>query len=245
MSDDPQITDPATPPAPPSPVDPVSTPAPEPTAPPAVTPEPQQLDTEALKKEISESVTGEVQKSVIAKIAEALGLGKKEEEALPTDPAELLEMVENKTRETAESVLSERENAAQKQQETRDQELTSGAEKFKQLWTDQYSQLAESGRVPKIVTPTDVNDPGNIAKAKILSKLRTILNENEANGIDYVPTLKEVFYENTDILRIETTTGANAPISGGGRATTPNSGLAYEALNKTSLEDLIKAKRES
>ena len=67
--------------------------------------------------------------------------------------------------------------------------------------------------------------------------------KTNTKGINYVPTLKEVFYEHPEVLSTATTTGTTAPISGGGRAIINNQGgLSYKELHNTNIEDLIKAK---
>ena len=239
MPDDPiQITpEPITPPAPPEP-----TATPEPQLP---TPAEPSIDVEAIKKEVSEGVTT----TVLEKIKSAFGLSEKQKEELPTNPEELLAKVREESKKVIQEALTAKETADEKaQQEAESQrqtQITEGAEKFKQLWADQYTDLADQGKVPKITNADDPNDPGNQAKTKILTKLKQILDENEKNGVDYVPTLKEVYYETPNILSTETQAGANVPISGGGRSTTPNAGMSYEQLNKTPIEDMVKAKSES
>ncbi len=185
-----------------------------------------------------------VAKSIIDKIAEGLGITKKEEKAqIPTDPDGLAKFVEDKSAKTVQKVLEDREQAEKDAQETQEKSLAEGAKRFQDLWTSQYNELAESGRLPKVTNAGDLNDPGNQAKTKILTKLKQVLDENQAKGVDYVPTLKEIFYEFPDVLRTDTVAGANAPVSGGGRAVANSGqGLPYDNLHKTDIEDLVRAK---
>jgi len=219
---------------------------PEPVVSPAVTPDPVVQPVETSTPPIDEAtITEKVSKGVLAKLSEAFGLTKKEEEQLPTDPKELLKLAEERGSEAAKKVLEDREEDARFQQESQEKQITEGAQKFQQLWLNQYKDLANANRVPQIVNAQDPNDPGNVAKVQILTRLKQILDENQANGIDYVPTLKEVFYETPNILSTATTTGANVPVSGGGRTTSSTNGLAYSALNKMDIDDIVKAKYEN
>lgn len=235
---DSEKTLPATPPAQPPVTEPATSPATEST-PPATPPAAPQVDLEKVQSEVTEQVS----KSVLEKIAGALGLNKEEKKTLPTDPDELAKFIQYNAKKGTESVLSERERADQEIQAARETQLTEGAARFQQLWRDQYSELAESGKVPKITDPNDKNDPGNQAKIRILTKLKQIIDDNAAKGVDYVPTLKEVFYENPNVLTIETTTGATVPISGGGRTiSNPSSVMPYDKLRETDIEDMVKSK---
>lgn len=189
------------------------------------------------------AVTEKVTKTVIERIAEGFGITKKEEVAkIPTDPEELAKFVQDNAKKATEQLLTEREQREKEAQEAQQKQITEGAQRFQTLWKSQYEELAATGRVPKITNPADKNDPGNVAKVKILTKLSEKLRENQANGVDYVPTLKEIFYEHPDILSTATTTGATAPISGGGRAMATGGGLTYDQLHNADTEDLIKAK---
>jgi len=193
-------------------------------------------------EKIESSITEKVSKSLIERIGTALGMTKEEKKQIPTDPDELRAFVREESKRGTQEILSEREKADQKAQEEREQQITEGATRFQTLWKNQYNELAESGRVPKILKPEDKNDPGNIAKVKILTKLSQIIKENEANGIDYVPTLKEVFYENPNLLRTDTIAGATTPVAGRGRSVAPGEVLPYDRLHKTNLEDIVKEK---
>ena len=224
----PQVTEPA---SPQTPQQPTVTPTPTPS-----------VDVEAIKKDVRESVTGEVSKSLLEKIGGALGLTREEKKTLPTDPDELSKFIREEARKGTQEVLTNQERENQDAETARERQLTEGATRFQTLWTNQYIQLAESGRVPKIVDVNDKNDPDMQAKVKILTKLKTILDENQSKGIDYVPTLKEVFYENPDVLNTATA-GGNVPISGGGRViANSTSQLPYQQLNKASTEDLVARK---
>lgn len=218
---------------------------------PTETPEPteknkqESADTKELESRIEGSVTEKVSKSLLEKIGGALGLTKEEKAKLPDDPEELARFVRDESKKGVQEILTEREKAEQQEQAEKDKQISEGAERFRTLWKDQYNQLAESGRVPKIVNAADKNDPGNVAKIKILIKLSQIIKENQEKGIDYVPTLKEVFYENPNIISTATVAGADSPVSGGGRAPTPGGPMPYDQLKKTSIEDLVANRNSS
>lgn len=195
---------------------------------------------------LESTITEKVSKGVLDKIAGALGLTKEEKKSLPTDPDELAKFIQDNAKKGTEAVLTEREQAEQDAEQERQTQLNEGAQRFQNLWRTQYNELAESGRVPKVVNPQDPQDPGNVARVKILTKLKQIIDNNAERGVDYVPTLKEVFYENPDVLKIETTTGATVPVSGGGRTiTNASSALPYDSLHKMDVDDLIKRKYQN
>ena len=170
MPEDPNNPTP-TPPTPPAEPTPPSAPTPPPTETPPTPPPAPSVDKESLSKEISDSVSETVSKSLLEKIGGALGLTQKEKEGLPTDKEELANFVREQGRKGAEEVLTEREKQEQKESEQREQQLTEGANRFQTLWQRQYNELSEAGKVPKIEKADDLNDPGNQAKTKILLKL--------------------------------------------------------------------------
>ena len=230
-----EVTPPITPVTPDTPV------TPEPVTPTA----PVSPDLSGIKTELEGSITEKVSKSIAERIGAALGLNQKQKEELPTDPQELLKMVREESKKGTQEILSEQEKQTQQVADAREKQLTEGATRFQTLWADQYTQLAEGNRVPKIVNAADVNDPGNQAKVKILARLKEILDDNQSKGIDYVPTLKEVFYENPNLLNTATA-GGNVPISGGGRAIANNSqSLPYDQLNKATTEELLARKYQN
>ena len=235
--------DPVTPQVPATPTEPtVPSTSSEPTTPEAPTAPPvaAQPDMEAVKKDLESSITEKVSKGVVEKIAEALGITKKEEvEKIPQTKEELMQFVKDNARQTYDETQTEQQKQEQETQRQQDQQLQEGAKRFQTLWAGQYNELAERNLVPKITKAEDKNDPGNVAKVKILTKLKQMIDENQKKGVDYVPTLKEVFYENPNVLRTETTTGANAPISGGGRSTANGNMRSVGQLRETSFEDLV------
>jgi len=225
----PVATEPVTPPATP-PVTPPATPPVTPPTPPTASP----IDTATIEKNVSESVS----KSVIEKIGEALGLNKKEKEQLPTDPDELRAFVESASKKSAEAVLAEKENKEKEANVERERQIEEGSKRYQQLWSGQYEALSSAGKLPKIVDATDANDPGRQAKTKLLIKLYEVLQENEKNGIDEVPTIKEIYYEYPEVLK-GTIPGGTAPISGGGRNHASGTGLNYSDIHNQSFEEIL------
>ena len=230
------------------PVTPPTTPA----TPPVETPPtlPAQTTTQPNMDEISSklegTITEKVSKGVLEKIAGALGLTKQEKETLPTDPKELAKFIQDNARKGTEEVLSQREQEEQEAQKEQQEQITQGATRFQTLWKTQYEQLAQAGKVPPITNAADKNDAGNIAKVRILTKLKEMIEENAAKGIDYVPTLKEVFYEHPEVLTTQTIAGARVPVSGGGRSMATNGQpMPYDKLHATNIEDMVKASQSN
>jgi hypothetical protein len=228
------VTEPVTTPTPP--VEPTTPTTPtEPTTPQTPPTKPQEptptINTDEIKEEVS--------KGVIQKIGEALGLTKKEEAKLPTDPKELEKLVEDRSKKTVQEILDERDTKAKEEEEAHEKEVQEGAKRYQNLWASQYDQLATAGKLPKIEDINDVNDPGRQAKAKLLTKLYEVLQENEKNGIDEVPTLKEIYYDYPEVLTNKVA-GATTPVSGGGRTHSSGNAMDYNDIHNSSFEDILK-----
>lgn len=230
-----KVTPPVTPPTPPV-TPPVETP---PTPPALATPQP---NTDEISSRLEGSITEKVSKGVLEKIAGALGLTKQEKETLPTDPKELAKLIQDNAKKGTEEVLNRREQEEQEAQKEQQKRITQGATGFQKLWQMQYEELAEMGKVPPITNAADKNDAGNVAKVRILTKLKEMIEENAAKGIDHVPTPIEVCFKYPEVLATQTTTGARVPVSGGGRSMATNGQpLPYNKLHDTSIEDMVKA----
>ena len=232
---------PATPPAPT--VDPVSptTPPAAPITPPVAPPTPPAPPVPAPidVAKVEEKVT----KGVLAKIGEALGITKKESDKLPTDPAELKAYIDKSGTEAAKAILKEKEDAEVKAEETYDKSITQGAKEYQELWTRDYNELAKIGRAPAIVNAADANDPGIIARSKIMLKVKEVMDQNRAAGLDVVPTMWEIMSRFPDVLTLETITGANVPISGAGKnvpTTTPD----YDRIHNTPMTEMVANKHK-
>ena len=243
MSDEGNNQPPATPPATPSPEPPkppepgqtspppvptpdpgvpVTPPTTPPSTPPATPPpaEPPKVDTSEIEDKLEKSLTEKIAsnfeelKGVLAK---GLGLTKEEEKELPKDPKKLKVFIQKEAKRQAQGIIDKKEEESTKATKDDEKKKEEGATQYQQLWVRDYTTMAERGMVPKIEKADDVNDPGNVAKRKILLKLNEILTENAKNNVDHVPSLWEILASFPDIMRTETTTGANAPVSGGGQ----------------------------
>ena len=231
----PPATTPDTPPVTTTPpaVTPVTPPATPPTPP--ATPAP--IDTTKIEEKVS--------KGLLAKIADAWNLTKKEEEAIPTDPEGLKKYIDDITDKKLKAVADEREKKATQSQADQEKQLAAGAKNFQNMWVRDYNEMAKLNRVPAIVNATDKNDPGNIAKTKILFKLSEVLKENEAAGIDYVPSMWEIIARFPNVLRTETTAGATAPVSGGGSNPSANANQDYQRMHNTPIETMVANKAKT
>ena len=123
---------PTTPPVAPT-EPPATTPTTPPVTPPAVPPA-DPIDVEKMTQEIETTVTGKVEKSVLAKIAGALGLSKKEEEEIPTDPAKLKAYIQETAKEQAQEMFKARDEKTTQSAEDKQKQLSEGAEGFKKVW---------------------------------------------------------------------------------------------------------------
>lgn len=197
------------------------------------TPESNIETTEATKTEpkepevdlsqIKEEVSGEVSKSVIEKIGEALGLTKKEEAALPTNAEELQKVVDAKVQEALESrdrKYQEEQTQTQKAQEARVDGIITG-------WHTEYDRLAAVGKVPAIKDPDNPEDPGVKARRELILGIGDIIAEERKLGIVRTPALSEVLLN--EPTRLKGIPGADLPISG-------NSAVREEPANYSNKE---------
>ena len=235
----PPVTPPATPDQPAPLVDTIPATVPPPTiTSPQTTPQtpPTQEQLDEMKAEAEKLGTEKASKSFIQKLTEAFGLSKKEEEEVPTDPTKMKEYISNVAKKQAEETLKVRDEKAAETTKEQDDKLQEGAKNFQQTWTYQYEQMAINGGVPKIEKPQDPQDPGNIAKGRILLKLNEVLEENKKNGIDYVPSLWEILSRYPNVFK---TAGANVPVAGRGRTTGGETRMPYAKLHNTPIETMV------
>jgi len=154
------------------------------------------------------SVSDTVSKSVIQRLSESLGLNKKEAEELPTDPESLQKIVD-------ERVQSQLQDRDAKNEEIRKLEETQQSNNINSIikgWDSQYTQLAQSGKVPAIKKLSDPNDPGVVAKRKMIMAIGKVIEQNKAKGIEYTPTVAEILVNYPTVL--DGPPGADLPISG-------------------------------
>ncbi len=219
----PSVTPPSTPPSDPPVATPESTPTtsvpadtttPAPADAPTLPLAPKPMSEEqvaSLKKGITEDVSGEVSKSVIQKIGEALGLTKKEEvDNLPTDAEALKKIVDTEVtrrfeKETQDTVKQ------QKQEATNHQNRIDGTVRN---WHTQYSELSRLGKVPVIKNEADEQDEGVEARKKIILAMGGIISEMQKvnPNSDYLPSISEVLVRFPNVLKGPP--GADLPISG-------------------------------
>jgi hypothetical protein len=229
--------------APETPITPV-TPAAPPTPPADTKPTAPAFDPNALKAEIETSVGERISKGfqeIKDGLAKSFGLTKEEKAQIPTDPKELETFIQKKADERFDARMKEINDADQQSEQDRQKQTEEGAKTFQNLWARDYTEMANLKMVPPITKAGDKNDPGEIAKSRILLKLRELIDENEKNGIDYVPSLWEVMQRFPNVWRSETKTGANAPVSGGG-GNSMSVPSEYDRLHNTPLTAMVAAK---
>ena len=245
-------TPPVTPPVTPSvettpPVTPTTktttstTPATTSTTTPTTPPVTPSVDTTKLEGSMIEA---KVSRSVLQKIAEGLGITKKDEEKLPTDPIELKKYIDSAGKKQAEAILTAKDKEDTQVKADQAKKLEEGSKTFQSMWTHDYSEMIKVGMVPPITNAEDTNDLGNVAKTKILVKLSEVLKQNETDGVDYVPTMWEIMSRHPNLLRTETTAGVNSPVSGGGRIAGGAVDHSYQRIHNTPIEDMVKAKSQ-
>ena len=211
---------------------------PQPQAPVAPqTPSPAPVDSAKLKEEITRDVSGkvseEVSKSVIQRIGEALGLTKKEEAKLPTDPESLKKIVD----EAVSTRLDEFTRQQAEATETSEEEYRQKVDETIKNWYAQYNQLARIGKVPPVTNEGDRSDKGVNARKKIILAIGQMIEENKKAGVDYVPSIADAMLARPNVLTAAPP-GADLPISGNTSATESGGGLPYKSISKMSFKDI-------
>ena len=208
---------------------------------PAVTPEAPTLTDEqsnTLKESITKDLEGrvgeQVSKSVIQKIGEALGLTKKQEEALPTDAQQLQKLIDDKVKEKFDTLAQQAEQEEQLSEQQRSERVNTiiGG------WYTQYNQLAKSGKVPTIKNSNDENDVGVQARKKIIIAIGKMVDENKKQGVEYVPSVSDVLLSNPEVL--SALPGADLPISGNTQAQENNASFSHQEVRTKSFEELAR-----
>jgi hypothetical protein len=177
-----------------------------------------------LREGITKDVSGEVSKSVIQKIGDALGLTKKEEEELPKDPKALKKLVDS-----AVTKRFEKESEAAGEQVKVDGQNRQGRiDNIVKTWHFQYNELARLGKLPAIKNVNDTNDEGVVARKKLIRTIGNIIDEiNKVNpNSDYVPSISEAMVRFPTVLAAPP--GADLPISGNTAIRENEDSFSYE-----------------
>lgn len=219
-----------TPPADPTPTTPPSDPtsAPTTTAPtPPVEESKPSLSEEqvaSMRKDITEEVSGDVSKSVIQKIGDALGLTRKEEEKLPTDAESLKKLIDAEVGKQFSRVSKDAEKQDREDADTRQTRIDSTIKG----WHFQYNELARIGKIPVIKDAVDTNDEGIVARRKLILAIGKIIDEiRQADpNSDYIPSVSEALVRFPNILKGPP--GGDLPISGNTAVRESTDSFSYE-----------------
>ena len=196
-----------------------------PTTPTSKTEEPlSEEQVASMQEKITKDVSGEVSKSVIQKIGDALGLTKKEEEALPTDPATLKKLVDEAVTKRFERVSTDAEKQEQEDVTARQGRI----DNIVKGWHFQYNDLSRIGRVPAIKNLNDTTDEGVVARRKLIMAIGRIIDEvrkTDPNS-DHVPSISEAMVRYPGVLSAPP--GADLPISGDTAVREGEATISYE-----------------
>src|SRR3990167_225053 len=225
-----KTTPPTQPQAPQQPETPPSAP---PATPPAVSADQAAKLSEEITQDVSGKVSEQVSKSVLERIAGALGLTKKEEEKLPTDAETLKKLVDERVSEEFNRLAGEAEQEETKTEEERQGRINS----IISSWYTQYTQLANLGKVPRILKEGDQTDKGMQARKKLILAIGKKIEDNKKNGVNYVPSISDVLIENPNVLKGPP--GADLPISGNTQAA-EEGGFSYKEIANKSFEQIAR-----
>ena len=244
---DPAPTEPTTPPTtpetPPTETKPEETtpttpPATPPATPPVTDTKPElsedQVTTlkDSITKDVSGKVSADVSKSVIQKIGEALGLSKKEEEELPKDAEGLNKLIGKRVKEE----LSKAGEKTEEDQKVSAKERQGEIDTIIKGWHAQYAQLSKTGKVPAIANPNDINDPGVIARRKVILAIGKMIEKNKAEGVTLTPSVSDVLLASPNVLTAPP--GANLPISGDTQSTENTTQFSNKEITKKSFAEI-------
>jgi len=186
---------------------------------------------DSITKDVSGVVSQEVSKSVIQKIGDALGLTKKQEEALPTD-ADALKKIVNEQLEQRFAKLEEEGEKEEKQSETQRQERING---IVQGWYTQYNQLSKLGKVPQMKEAKE-GDAGYDARKKLILAIGKMIEQNRSQGIEYTPSISDILVAHPQVL--EGPPGADLPISGNTQVRETGESFKYKDIKEKSFEEI-------
>lgn len=231
---------PATPSEPSAPSAPAAPAAPSTPETPPSTPSLSDEQISSIKADVSKDVAGkvsqEVSKSVIEKIGEALGLTKKEEDALPTNAQELQKAIDS----AVEKKVSELSKSAEEQDQQEQEDYNKAVENTVNGWHLQYNQLAAAGKVPAIKDANNLQDEGMVARRKLIMAIGKIIEEvrkTDPNS-NYIPSISEALIRFPDVLKAPP--GADLPISGNTASREGGEAINYhEDVHGKSVQEII------
>lgn len=125
-----------------------------------------------------------------------------------------------------EKIKQEAVEEFEKRQETKAKEQEQRVENILKGWYNEYNTYAKAGKVPEIKNADDENDPGVVARRKLIQAL----GQMKQQGKD-VTSLSQVLLLNPNALQAP---GADAPVSGEGNpAGDPQTFKNSEIRNKS------------
>lgn len=189
---------------------------------------------ESISADLSAKVGEEVSKSVIAKIGDALGLTKKQEEALPTDPKDLQKIIDQKVEEKFKNISTEASEHEKQEKEDRQKRIDG----IVTGWYSQYNQMARLGKVPAISKQDDPNDKGVVVRRKIITAIGKMIDKNKSEGVEYTPSVADVLVSIPNILSAPP--GADLPIGGNTSNNDDSTKFSHNEIHGGSFESIAR-----
>ena len=133
-----------------------------------------------------------------------------------------------KTEEIADKKVEERLEAYKNDIATEADEKKKKNEAVNQEWDRQLTELEKAGKIPKIESETDPNDPGRAARRELFQM-----------GVDYDSTNLIKMSELRSKIKSVEPEGASAPVGSGSRTTEPAKDINYEDIKNKGYDQIL------
>src|SRR3989304_3679889 len=164
-----------------------------------------EFDVEEFKK----STVDEAQKAVLSKIAEGLGLTKKEQEEVKdelvspwekrgeTKPKSWKEHAEYAA-DLAEWKREKREKDIAKVQEDNEVEAKEVNKKWNDYWDSELKDLVDAGDLPAITDEKDPKDQGRMVRVRLFAKMKEVGEDRKAKNLPPITSVELIFRKYKD-----------------------------------------------
>src|SRR3989304_495713 len=159
--------------------------------------------------EFKKSTVDEAKKAVLSKIAEGLGLTKREQEEVKdelvppwekrgeTKPKSWKEHAEYAA-DLAEWKREKREKEITKVQEDNEQEAKEVNKKWNDYWDSELKDLVDAGDLPAITDEKDPKDQGRMVRVRLFAKMKEVGEDRKAKNLPPITSVELIFRKYKD-----------------------------------------------
>lgn len=138
-----------------------------------------------------------------------------------------------------EKKISEQQKQQEVQKQTEEQKKAY-LDNFKKGLDEEFAELYEKGKLPKIIDPKDKEDYGRKVQDKLLETMMNVNKERVSKGLSPITSLTRIFNTYFEAPRKEVA-GYDAPVSAGrgGQGVEKTDEIDYREIHGSRFEDLV------